>query len=54
MLLYFHAKVIIIDGCFSRLLSCTNGIKSQNATHKINRKWYSYSRQSAQIKEFDV
>ena len=30
MLLYFHAllKVIILDGCFSRFLNCTNGIKS--------------------------
>ena len=38
MLLYFHAllKVIILDGCFSRFLNCTNGIKSRNASHKIN------------------
>ena len=41
VLLYFHAllKVIIPDGCFSRFLNCTNGIKSRNASHKINRKW---------------
>ena len=37
MLLYFHAllKVIILDGCFSRFLNCTNGIKLCNASHKI-------------------
>ena len=41
MLLYFHAllKVIILDGCFSRFLNCTNGVKWRNASHKINRKW---------------
>ena len=41
LLSYFHAllKVIILDGCFSRFLNCTNGIKSRNESHKINRKW---------------
>ena len=41
VLLYFHVllKVIIPDECFSRFLNCTNGIKSRNASQKINRKW---------------
>ena len=41
VLLYFQVllKVIIPDGCFSRFLNCTNGIKSRNASQKINRKW---------------
>ena len=41
LLLYSHEllKVIILDGCFSRFLNCANGIKSRNASHKINRKW---------------
>ena len=37
MLFYFHAllKVIILDGCLSRFLNCTNGMKSRNASHKL-------------------
>ena len=37
----FHAslKVIILDGCFSRLLNRINDIKSRNASEKINRNW---------------
>ena len=56
VLLYFQAllKVILLDGCFSHFLNCTNGIKSRNASQKINRKWQSYSRYSAQIKEFTL
>ena len=40
VLLYFRAllKVIILGGCFSRFLNCTNGIKSRNASQKINCK----------------
>ena len=42
----FHTslKVIILDGCFSRLLNRINDIKSRNASEKINRNWSSYSR----------
>ena len=32
-------KVIILDGCFSRLLNRINDIKSRNASEKINRNW---------------
>ena len=41
MLLYFHAlpKVVILDACFPCFLNCANGIKSRNASHKINCKW---------------
>ena len=37
VLLYFRAllKVIILGGCFSRFLNCTNGIKSRNASQKL-------------------
>ena len=37
----FHTslKVIILDGCFSRLLNRINDIKSRNASEKINRNW---------------
>ena len=40
VLLYFRAllKVIILGRCFSRFLNCTNGIKSCNASQKINCK----------------
>ena len=35
----FISKVIMPDGCFSRFLNCTNGIKSHNASQKINSRW---------------
>ena len=37
MLSYFHAllKVIILDGCLSRFLNCTNGIKIAQRITKL-------------------
>ena len=41
VLLYSHAllKVMLLYGCFSRFLNCTNDVKSCNASQKINGKW---------------
>ena len=31
-------KVILLHGCFSRFLNCTNGTKSRQASHTCNKK----------------